>query len=63
MAQPLISNVPVFRLSCFGADNWFTAVHVLKRWKFIYSECYKQCISIESFRADDDARELRSMKV
>ena len=33
MAQPLSSSVAAFCLACFGTDNKFTALHVLKRWK------------------------------
>lgn len=50
-------------LACIGTDNKFTTEHVLKRWKYIYTECQKRGIVVVSFGADGDARELRSMKL
>lgn len=39
MAQPLTINVPPFCLCCMGTDNKFTYEEVLKRWKYIVTEC------------------------
>lgn len=52
MAQPLCSNAPSFCLACFGTDKKFNTQHVLKRWKYIYTECYKRGITVISFGAD-----------
>ena len=63
MAQALCTQVPSFCLACFGTDNRFTTDNVLKRWKYIYKECQKRGITVVSFGADGDARELCGMKV
>lgn len=34
MAQPLQEGVPAFCLSFFGSDNRFTAIDVIRRWKW-----------------------------
>ena len=49
MAQCVCKNVPPFCLGCIGTDNCFTATEVLKRWKYIYSECQKRNITVVSF--------------
>ena len=41
----------------------FTAIDVLKRWRYIYQECQKRGITIVSFGADGDSRLLRAMKI
>ena len=63
MAQPLSEGIPAFCLACMGTDNKFTAHHVLKRWKYIFSECKKRGIIVVSFGADGDSRELKAMQV
>ena len=63
MVQSLSANVPPFCLCCFGTNNKFTAEHVMKRWKYIYEECKKLEITVISFGADGDSRELKSMQV
>ncbi len=63
MAQPLSDDVPAFCLACLGTNNKFTSELVLKRWKFIFTECQKRGISVVSFGADGDPRELRAMKL
>ena len=63
MAQPLTQGVPAFCLACLGTNNKFTAEHVLKRWQYIYLECKKLGITVISFGADGDSRELKSMQV
>ena len=63
MAQALCTQVPSFCLACFGTDNRLTTDNDLKRWKYIYKECQKRGITVVSFGADGDARELCGMKV
>ena len=63
MAQLLLSSAPAFILACMGTDNKFTAEHVLKSWQFIQDECIKRGITIVSFGADGDSRELKGMRV
>ena len=63
MVQPLTKGVPAFCLACLGSDNKFSAELVLNRWKYIYQECEKRGISVASFGADGDSRELRAMQV
>lgn len=63
MAQSLSEGVPAFCLACMGTNNKFTAHRVLKRWKYIYSECKKRGIMVVSFGADGDSRELKAMQV
>ena len=46
-----------------GTNNKFTAEHVLNRWKYIVSECKKRKITVVSFGADGDSRELKAMQV
>lgn len=59
MAQPLSSRAPSFCLACFGTDNKFNTELVLK---YIYTECCKRGITVISFGADGDTRELCGMK-
>ena len=63
MAQSLSEGVPAFCLACMGTNSKFTAHRVLKRWKYIYSECKKKGIMVVSFGADGDSRELKAMQV
>lgn len=63
MAQSLTQGVPAFCLACLGTNNKFTAELVLKRWKYIFLECKKLGITVISFGADGDSRELKSMQV
>ena len=63
MAQPLKSSAPAFILGCMTTDNKFTAEHVLKRWSHIHTECAKRGITVVSFGADGDSRELKSMRI
>lgn len=63
MAQPLTQGVPAFCLACLGTNNKFTAEHVLRRWKYVFLECKKLGITVVSFGADGDSRELKSMQV
>ena len=64
MAQPLwYQNVPSFCLACMGTNNKFTAEGVLKLWTYIFLECKKLGISVVSFGADGDPRELKAMQV
>ena len=63
MAQSVSKNVPAFCLACMGSTNCFTAEDVLKRWKYIYVQCLQRKISVVSFGADGDTRELRAMKI
>ena len=46
-----------------GNTTTFTALEVLKRWRYIYQECLKRGITIISFGADGDSRLLRAMKI
>ena len=46
-----------------GSTNCFTAEDVLRCWKYIYAQCLQQKISVISFGADGDSRELRAMKI
>ena len=62
MAQSLCPDVPAFCLACMGTDNKFTADLILKRWKYIFLECNKRGISVDSFGADGDSRELSAMQ-
>ena len=61
MAKPLAEGVPAFCLSCSGTNNQFTRELVLKRWKYIHTECLKRGISVVSFGADGDSREMSAM--
>ena len=61
-AQPLKDGVPSFCLACMGT-NKFTSDEVLKRWKHIAAEAKTRGITVVSFGADGDSRELKSMKV
>ena len=63
MAQPLCRKVPAFCLACMGTSNKFTAEDVLKRWDYLFLECKKLGISVVSFGADGDSRELKAMQV
>ena len=63
MAQPLQTNVPAFCLAIIGSDNKFSAELVLKRWQYIVSECSKCGITVASFGADGDSRELKAMQI
>lgn len=61
-AQPVRLNVPAFCFACMGSNNRFTAEDVLQRWKYIYSQCSARGITVVSFGADGDTRELKAMK-
>ena len=63
MAQPLNNCAPPFILACLSSDNRFDTEDVLKRWKYIYTECEKLNIEVISFGADGDSREMKSMRV
>lgn len=63
MAQSLCDGVPAFCLACVGTDNKFSADLVLNRWTHIVSECKKRGITVASFGADGDSRELKAMQV
>lgn len=63
VAQPLKDGVPSFCLACMGTKNRFTSNEVLKRWKHITAEAKTRGITVASFGADGDSRELKSMKV
>ena len=63
MAQPLKPSTPAFILVCLCTDNKFTAEHVLKRWTYIRTECEKRGITVASYGADGDSRELKSMRI
>ena len=62
VAQPVCLNVPAFCFACMGSNNRFTADDVLQRWKYIYSQCLARGITVVSFGADGDTRELKAMK-
>ena len=61
MAQPLGDNVPAFCLACLGTNNKFDFQLVQKRWSHIVSECHKRGITVISFGADGDSREMKAM--
>lgn len=61
MAQPLSNNVPAFCLACLGTNNKFDFQLVQKRWSHIVSECHKRGITVISFGADGDSREMKAM--
>lgn len=63
MVQPLSQNVPAFCLCCLGSDNKFDTTLVLNRWKYIFNECNKRGITVISFGADGDTRELKAMQL
>jgi len=63
VAQCVSPIIPPFCLGCMGSDISFTALDVLKRWKYIYQECQKRGITVVSFGADGDSRLLRAMKI
>ena len=63
MVKPLALDIPAFCLGCFGTDNKFCTDAVLKRWKHIVHECGKRGITVVSFGADGDSRELKAMQV
>ena len=63
MAQGLCEGVPTFCLACMGSDNKFIFEDILKRWKFIFMECKKRGITVVSFGADGDSRELRARQI
>ena len=63
MAQAVAKNIPAFCLACIGSTNCFTAEDVLRRWKYIHEQCQQRKISVISFGADGDSRELRAMKI
>ena len=62
VAQPVSLNVPAFCIACIGSNNCFKAEDVLQRWKYIYSQCSARGITVVSFGADGDSRELKAMK-
>ena len=62
MAQSLCDGVPAFCLACIGTDK-VSAELILKRWAYIVSECRKHGITVTSFGADGDSRELKAMQV
>ena len=61
MAQPLANDVPAFCLACLGTNNKFDYHLVKQRWLYIVSECSKQGITVISFGADEDSREMKAM--
>ena len=61
MAQPLGDNVPAFCLACLGTNNKFDFQLVQKRWSHIVSECHKRGITVISFGADGDSREMKAI--
>ena len=63
MAQSLSEGAPSFCLACIGTDNRFDAEVVLNRWTYIFNQCKKRGISIISFGADGDTREMKAMQV
>ena len=63
MAQSLTEGVPSFSLACLGTDNMFSSDVLLKRWRYIFSECKKRGIKVVSFGADSDSRELKAMQL
>jgi hypothetical protein len=63
MAQCLSEKIPPFCLGCFGTNNKFKTEDVLKRWKYIFEECGKRGITVLSFGADGDPRELKAMQM
>ena len=58
MAQPLATIVPAY---CLGINNKHDYTLVIKRWSHIVSECAKRNITVMSFGADGDSRELKAM--
>ena len=59
MAQPLSPEVPASPLT---HDNKLSADFVLKRWSYIITECQQSGITVLSFGADCDSRELKNMQ-
>ena len=62
VAQPVSLNAPAFCIACIGSNNRFKTDDVLQRWKYIYSQCTACGITVVSFGADGDTRELKAMK-
>ncbi|KYN28177.1 hypothetical protein ALC57_02423 [Trachymyrmex cornetzi] len=62
MVQPLQEGVPAFCLSFFGSDNHFTAIDVIRRWKWIQMQATFHGIILVGFSSDGDTRLLRAMK-
>lgn len=63
MAQPLLHGAPAFVLACIGTDNRFCAEDVQKQWSYILTECKIRDITVVSFGADGDSRELKSIQL
>ena len=62
VAQPVSLNAPAFCIACIGSNNRFKTDDVLQRWKYIYFLCTARGITVVSFGADGDTRELKAMK-
>ena len=63
MIQPLQEGAPSFCLACIGTDNKFDTAVVFNRWSHIFKDCKKRGISVVSFGADGDTREMKAMQV
>uniref|UniRef100_A0A1X7USD2 PHD-type domain-containing protein n=1 Tax=Amphimedon queenslandica TaxID=400682 RepID=A0A1X7USD2_AMPQE len=61
--QPLKEGSPSFCLGCIGSNNKFTALDVLHRWQYIYTELAKRGVRVINFASDGDSRLLRAMRV
>ena len=63
MVQALAEDVPAFCWCCMGTNNKYAAERVLKKWTYFFLECKKREMTLLSFGADGDSRELKVMQV
>ena len=61
MAQPL-ANVPPLRICSFGSNNKFTSDDVRRRVETIRDELKQAGITMLTYAADGDTRELKFMR-
>lgn len=62
IAQSLQEGVPAFCFSFFGSDNRFTAIDVIRRWKWMQMQATLHGITLVEFSSDGDTRLLQAMK-
>ena len=64
VVQPIssITSVP-FLLSAFGTDNTVKSISIIRRWLYIYDQCYANHVRIIGFSADAAARYIKAMRL
>ena len=62
MAQPLCPNAPAFEVCSFGTNNKFTSFDVENRRMTIENEFKKVGITVLTYSADGDSKEMKMMR-